>query len=139
MSIDFTVSVDDTHKMTHKSLYFPKDKFFLEQAHSQGLQGMQRTTLNLPKGPLSVTKYAKRATFSHKVCQKGGFVGVKGGEIQNVHFVGLGVPYILKIDPGYGPDYRCTIKIVIVLCISKTKILNILDNNLPFKLVLSIF
>ena len=51
-----------------------------------GVEGgawVQRTTPNLLKGPL------KRSTFSHKLGPKWGFCrGVKGGEVQKVHFLG---------------------------------------------------
>ena len=61
--------------------------------------GVELTTPNLPKGAISVTEYAKK----FGLCK-----GVKGVRFkkstfwaQKAHF--LGISYLSKIDPGYGP------------------------------------
>ena len=69
----------------------------LSQSRSQGDAGMRRTTPNLPKGPLLVTKWAKNGVFV------GGVKGVRFKKstlgVWKVHF--CGVPHRPKIDPGY--------------------------------------
>ena len=65
-----------------------------------------------PGGATHHPKSAKRSTFCHKVGQKWHFcrrvIGVRFKKstiwVQKVHF--LGVPHLLRIDPGYGPALK---------------------------------
>ena len=64
------------------------------------------------EGPRSATKWTKNGVFV------GGLRGVRSKmstfRVQKVHF--LGVPYLPRIDPGYGPAFEighkaCTISV----------------------------
>ena len=74
------------------------------QAHSQGVQC---TPPNLPKGPLTATKWAKNVFVFFLLIFCSGVKGVRFKKstfwVQNVHY--FGVPHHPKIDPGYGPVY----------------------------------